>query len=65
MQDYLKKNIRIGLDIFKEEFANPKNSFIFESRSPLDIIAIQNLKCLVMTLEVESQLIYEAFLFLN
>ena len=62
--DYLKKNIHIGLDIFKEEFANPKISFIFESRSPHYIIAIQNLKCLVMTLEVVSQLICKAFLFL-
>jgi hypothetical protein len=27
---YLKKSIHIGLDIFKEGFANPKISFIFE-----------------------------------
>lgn len=63
-QDCLKKNIHIGLDIFKEGFANPKISFIFGSRSPHYIIAIQNLKCLVMILEVVSQLICKAFLFL-
>ena len=27
--DYLEKNIHIGQDIFKKEFANPKISFIF------------------------------------
>jgi hypothetical protein len=53
-QDYLEKNIHIGLDIFRQEFAKSKISSIFESRSPLDIIAIQNLKCLIMKLEVES-----------
>ena len=29
MQDYLEKNIHIGQDIFKKEFANPKISSIF------------------------------------
>ena len=62
MPESLKKISLNTWDISARGFVNSRINFIFELRSPLDNIAIHNLKCLIMKLEVESQWICKAFL---